>query len=551
MTKTSTKRTGHEILADPLLNKGTSFSVMERRDHGLLGLLPPHIESIEEQVDRAYNAFLAEPTPLEQHIFLRRIQDTSEAVFYRLVVDHVHEMMPVIYTPTVGAACEKFSEIYRVPRGLFIAYPNRDRIDEILENAMNDDVRAIVVTDGQRILGLGDQGAGGMGIPIGKLSLYTAAGGIHPAHTLPVLLDCGTDNEERLNDPLYIGWREHRVDGDDYLAFVDAFVQAVKRRWPHVLLQFEDFAIQHAVPLLETYRDQLCMFNDDVQGTAAVAVGTLLAASKMAGVELRDHRVVFLGAGSAGSGIAEHVIRALTRAGLSKEEARSRIYMVDRYGLIHDGMEGLAPFQQQLAQPQAAVAGWAGGDGQIDLASTVNEVKPTALIGVCGQPGLFTEEVVRSMAGHCDRPIIFPMSNPTSRAEAVPEDIIRWTDGRALVATGSPFQPVNHNGTTYAIAQSNNTYIFPGIGLGVIAAKARRVTDAMLSASAEALAEAAPGSTEPGASILPAIDDIRDVCKAVAIAVAKQAQADGVAPETSEEALLAAIDETQWAPDFD
>ncbi|MEM7177060.1 MAG: NAD-dependent malic enzyme [Pseudomonadota bacterium] len=551
MADQSTTRRGRAILADPLFNKGTSFSVAERRELGLLGLLPPHVETIEEQVQRAYEAFLAEPTPLEQHILLRRIQDTSEAVFYRLVVEHLHEMMPVIYTPTVGTACEQFSEIYRVPRGLFIAYPNKDRIDEILENTMNDDVRAIVVTDGQRILGLGDQGAGGMGIPIGKLSLYTAAGGIHPAQTLPVLLDCGTDNDERLADPFYIGWRNGRVDGDDYLGFVDAFVQAVKRRWPHVLLQFEDFAIQHAVPLLETYRDQLCMFNDDVQGTAAVAVGTLLAASRIAEMDVKDHRVVFLGAGSAGSGIAEHVIRALTRAGLSAEEARARVYMVDRYGLIHDRMEGLAPFQQALAQPHAAVAGWAGSDGQIDLASTVAQVRPTALVGVCGQPGLFTEEIVRSMASQCARPIIFPMSNPTSRAEAVPEDILRWTDGRALVATGSPFEPVDLDGTTYAIAQSNNTYIFPGIGLGVIAAKASRVTDGMLSASAEALAEASPVSTAPGASILPPIEDIRDVCKAVAIAVARQAQAEGVAPETTDEALLAAIDQTQWVPDFD
>ena len=550
MTDATASKRGHEILSDPLLNKGAAFSQDERRKLGLLGLLSPQIETIDEQVERSYEAFKSKSSPLEQHIFLRDLQDTNEVVFYRLVVEHLHETMPIIYTPTVGAACQQFSEIYRVPRGLFLSYPDRANMDQMLTNTPREDVKAIVVTDGERILGLGDQGAGGMGIPIGKLSLYTAAGGIHPSNTLPILLDCGTNNQDRLKDPLYIGWRHERITGDDYLEFVDTFVQAVKKRWPDVLLQFEDFAIQHAVPLLEKYRDQLCMFNDDVQGTAAVAVGTLLAASKVAGTRMRDHRVAFLGAGSAGAGIAEQTIRAMVADGLHENEARARIFMVDRYGLLHDKMDGLAPFQAKLAQPHDAVADWADDKDEIGLASVVEHAKPTVLVGVCGQPGLFTEDIIKAMAKECDRPIIFPMSNPTSRAEATPKDVIHWTEGRALVATGSPFDPVDYKGTSYTIAQSNNTYIFPGVGLGVIAGKVSRVTNAMFMAAAQALADSTPAAGSPGASLLPDVSDIRDVCRSVAIAVVKQAQEDGVAPKTTEDELIAAIDATQWQPDY-
>ncbi len=550
MTHANASKRGHEILSDPLLNKGEAFSEAERRNLGLLGLLPPEVETLADQVERNYQAFRSKPTPLEQHLFLRDLQDTNEVVFYRLVVDHVHEMMPIIYTPTVGLACQQFSEIYRAPRGLFLSYPERHHMDEMLANAPRSDVKAIVVTDGERILGLGDQGAGGMGIPIGKLSLYTAAGGVHPSNTLPVLLDCGTNNEQRLKDPLYIGWRHKRVVGDDYLDFVDTFVQAVKKRWPNVLLQFEDFAIQHAAPLLQKYRDQLCMFNDDVQGTAAVAVGTLLAASNVAGTRISNHRVAFLGAGSAGAGIAELVVQAMVRDGLDEKSARARIYMVDRFGLQTDTMDGLTPFQKPLAQPHEAVAGWANSEGEIGLAEVVQHAKPTVLIGVCGQPDLFTESIVRTMAKECERPIIFPMSNPTSRAEAKPSDLIEWTDGRALVATGSPFDPVKYKGVDYTIAQSNNTYIFPGIGLAVVACGISRVTDAMFMAASEALAVTTPGSGSPGASLLPDVSSIRDVCRSVAIAVAKQAQEDGVAPKTGEDKLRQAIDKTQWDPGY-
>ena len=378
----------------------------------------------------------------------------------------------------------------------------------------------------------------------------TAAGGIHPANTLPILLDCGTNNQERLKDPLYIGWRHERITGDDYLEFVDIFVQAVKKRWPDVLLQFEDFAIQNAVPLLEKYRDQLCMFNDDVQGTAAVAVGTLLAASKVAGTRMRDHRVAFLGAGSAGAGIAEQTIRAMVADGLHENEARSRIFMVDRYGLLHDKMDGLAPFQAKLAQPHDAVAGWADAKGEIGLASVVEQARPTVLIGVCGQPGLFTEAIVKAMAKECERPIVFPMSNPTSRAEATPKDIIHWTDGKALVATGSPFDPVDYKGTSYTIAQSNNTYVFPGVG----ARRHRRPCDARHRCHVHGGGPGAGGFDSGGGRSrrLAAARRQRypQRLPVVAIAVVKQAQADGVAPKSSEEDLIAAIDATQWQPDY-
>lgn len=551
MSKTSaTPLRGHEILNDPLLNRGTAFKVRERKQLGLLGLLPPEVEPLEEQVERAYLAFSSKTTPIEQHIFMRALQDTNEVLFYRLITEHLDEMMPVIYTPIVGEACQKFSEIYRRPRGLFLSYPERHQIYEMLGNAPCNDVKAIVVTDGERILGLGDQGAGGMGIPIGKLSLYTAAGGVHPGNTLPILLDVGTNNKERLADPFYIGWRHERISGDEYFAFVDLFVEAVKKRWPHVLLQFEDFALPHAAPLLDKYRDQLCTFNDDIQGTAAVAVGTLIAASKVANIKMSDHRVAFLGAGSAGAGIAEQIIRAMMRDGLSEAQARARMFMVDRYGLLHDGMTDLMPFQQRLTQPHDAVAGWADAKGEIGLASIIAHVKPTVLIGVSGQPGLFTEDIVRAMAQGCDRPIIFPMSNPTSRAEAVPEDIIKWTQGRALVATGSPFAPVEHEGRTYTIAQSNNTYIFPGMGLGVIAAGATRVTDNMFMAAAETLAETAPALLDSSASLLPDVSKIRDVSRLVAFAVARQAIEDGAAPKANDDEIRAAVKATMWEPAY-
>ncbi|MBT8122512.1 MAG: NAD-dependent malic enzyme [Gammaproteobacteria bacterium] len=539
------------VLENPLFNKGTAFTREERRLYGLLGLLPPHVETLEQQVRRVYEAFLKKAGDMERHIFLRSLQDTNETLFYRLVDDHLSEMMPIIYTPVVGAACQKFSEIYRRPRGLFIPYPERDYIDEMLANAMVDDVRVIVVTDGERILGLGDQGAGGMGISIGKLSLYTACGGIDPSCTLPVLLDAGTNNADALQNPLYIGWRNKRVTGQAYDDFVDLFVQAVKRRWPEVLLQFEDFAKDTASPLLERYRDQLCVFNDDIQGTASVAVGTLFSALKQTGEKLGQQNILFVGAGSAGCGIAEQLVATLSAGGMPDEEARSRIFMAGQRGLLHDGTDGLLPFQQRFVQPQSRLRDWTTGSGnEISVMDIIRNARPTVLIGVSGQPGLFTQELVTEMAGYCERPVIFPLSNPTSRAEAVPADLYRWTNGRALVATGSPFPPVELDGVCYPVSQSNNSYIFPGLGLGVLASGARRISDGMLMAASVALGEyprASDCDTEP---LLPSLDEIRQVSRYIARAVGEQAQTEGLADEMPGELLADRIEAISWRPEY-
>ena len=547
-----TSLSGNAILENPLLNKGTAFSEQERIDLGLLGLLPPHIENLDDQTLRAYQAFSIFETDLEKHIYLRALQDNNETLFYRLVHDYLTEMMPIIYTPVVGEACQKFSEIYRRARGLFISYPEREYIETILENGITKDIRVIVVTDGERILGLGDQGAGGMGIPIGKLSLYSVCGGIDPATTLPITLDVGTNNEERIKDPLYVGWRHARIEGEQYYEFLDQFVQAVKRKWPHVILQFEDFALTHATPLLEKYRDQLCTFNDDIQGTAAVTVGTLLAAVKTANLSLGEQNVVFLGAGSAGCGIAEQIIAAMVLQGIPETQARRQIFMVNSRGLIHDAVPAKFPFQQRLAQAFERVTSWADEDSQsINLLQVIKQARPAILIGVSGQPRLFTEEIIRTMTAGTPRPIIFPLSNPTARIEAEPVDLINWSAGKAIVATGSPFSPVQYKGQSYPIAQCNNSYIFPGMGLGILAAKASRVTDAMLMAAAIALSESAEsdtGSSEPG--LLPPLNDIRKVSKSIALAVGLQAQDDGVAPKTSKDELQKKIDQTFWEPKY-
>jgi malate dehydrogenase (oxaloacetate-decarboxylating) len=543
---------GRALIDHPLHNKGSAFTDQERGRLGLHGLLPPHVEKLEEQTGRAYDAYSQKTTDLERHIYLRALQDTNETLFYRLVVDHLAEMMPILYTPVVGEACERFSEIYRRPRGLFLPYPLRDRMEEMLGNYATRKVRAIVVTDGERILGLGDQGAGGMGIPIGKLSLYVACGGIHPGCTLPVLLDAGTNNQERLNDPFYIGWRHERIAGDEYLAFVDGFVDAVHRVWPEVLLQFEDFAFRHATPLLERYRDRLCMFNDDVQGTAAVALGTLLSATNSIGSKLTEQVVAVLGGGTAGCGISEQIVAAMVEDGLPEPEARARIYVVDRAGLLHDGMPDLEPFQKRLAQPLDRLLGWPrGAQGSIELLDVVRQARPTVLIGVSGQPGLFTEEIVREMARLVAEPIIFPLSNPTSRIEAAPADLVAWTQGRARIATGSPIEPVTYEGRTLPIAQCNNSYVFPAIGLGVLASRARRVTDEMLRAAARALGGLSPSSGDSAAPLLPPLSEIRQVTRRLALAVATEAQRQGLTDPASGDELEGRIAAEFWDPSYD
>ncbi len=540
---------GPVLLETPLLNKGSAFSKYERLMFNLEGLLPYNIETIEEQAERCYQQFKSFHNLLEQHVYLRNIQDTNETLFFRLVVEHLEEIMPCIYTPTVGRACQDFSKIYRRKKGLFISYPDRDRLDDIMQNATKHNVKVIVVTDGERILGLGDQGIGGMGIPIGKLSLYTACGGISPAYTLPVVLDVGTNNEELRNDPLYMGWRHERIAGDDYYEFVEKFVQAVVHRWPNVLLQFEDFASSHASPLLEKYKDRLCCFNDDIQGTAAVTVGTLLAACKNIEQDLGSQRILFLGAGSAGCGIAEQIIAHMKLAGVSNEEARSRIALIDSRGLVTDDLAYLKDFQKPVAQKRADSDGWPRNDkGRVDFINTVANFKPTVLIGVSMQPNVFTKEIVDLLLKVTDRPIILPLSNPTSKCEAAPEDLIRWSNGKAIVATGSPYEPVELDGKRYPIAQCNNSYIFPSVGLAVLAVKATRVTETMFMAASEALAQC---STEyEGNALLPPLTEIRKVSLKIAKAVAKQAMTDGVANLMTDVALDEQLEKNFWTPEY-
>jgi malate dehydrogenase (oxaloacetate-decarboxylating) len=540
---------GVEVLEDPLRNKGTAFSEKERSELGLHGLLPPVVETLEQQVLRRYQAYQKQPTNVARHINLRALQDTNETLFYRLVSDHTEEMLPILYTPTVGVACQYFSEIYRRPRGLFISYPDRGRIGEILHNRPRQEVDVIVVTDGQRVLGLGDQGIGGMGIPIGKLSLYTALGGIDPSRTLPVLLDVGTDNAELLDDPVYLGWRHRRIGGADYDDFIDRFVQAVRAELPDVLLQWEDFATAHALPILERYRDELLTFNDDIQGTAAVVLAALSAGAAANGSRLRDQTVVMLGAGSAGIGVCEQIVRSMVAHGASEQDAHARICVLDVNGLLTTDRPDLDPAQRRLAQPPGAVPSREPGRPP-DLTDAIDALHPTALIGLSTATGAFTEEVVRRMAAHAERPIIMPLSNPTSRSEARPQDLADWTEGRALVATGSPFAPMQVGGASVPVAQCNNVYIFPGVGLAVTAVRATRVTDAMITAAAVAIGDAATIRRDPHGTLLPDGAQLADTARVVASAVAKAAVADAVAPALTDDQIDQAIHRTKWLPRY-
>jgi len=540
-----------DLLERPELNKGTAFTKDERKKFGLDGLLPPQIESLDEQVVRAYEAYKRKDDDLERHIYLRALQDTNEVLFYRLLLDHIEEMTPMVYTPVVALACQQFSHIYRRPRGLFISYPLRDSVPLLLRNRPNREVDVIVVTDGERILGIGDQGAGGLGIPIGKLSLYTLIGGIRPERTLPIVLDVGTNNEERLRDPEYLGWPHERVTGQEYFDFIDQFVQAVKQELPETCLQWEDFATPHARPILDRYRDQTLTFNDDIQGTAAVVLGAIVGAVKVTGKSLKDQQIVFLGAGSAGIGVADFLRAAMREEGVSENEARSQFWVVDKDGLLHSGRKDLSPEQSVYAQPEERVSGWpATANGHIGLADVIGKIEATILIGLSTVGGAFTETIVREMARKVQRPIIFPISNPTIKSEAKADDLIRWTDGRALIATGSPFAPVSYNGRTIPIAQCNNIYIFPAIGLGVVAARARRVTDGMILAAGRTLGEQSPALRDASASLLPGLANLRAVAAAIAVAVGLEAQRAGVAPKTTEEELRERVKATQWTPGY-
>lgn len=545
-----TSLTGQRLLECSLLNKGSAFGPEERAELGLLGLLPPHVSTMEEQLERTYGNYRRKETDLERYIFLTSLQDRNETLFYRLLQEHIEEMMPVIYTPVVGAASRSYSRIYRRPRGLYIGYPDRNNIHTLLANVPSDRVRVIVVTDGERILGLGDLGVGGMGIPIGKLALYTLCAGIPPWATLPVVLDVGTNNAELLADPLYLGWRHERVRGGDYDAFVKDFVGAVSRRFPDVLLQWEDFCKDNASRLLEDYRDRICSFNDDIQGTGAVTLAGLLAAAKATDVPMAEQRVVILGAGSAATGIGDQIVAAAMSEGVPSARARGGIWLVDSQGLVHEGRRNLEAIKRRYARPVSDLSGFPGREGRIGLAEVVGRVRPTALLGTSAQPGAFTEDIVREMARHVARPIIFPLSNPTSKSEAAPADLMAWTGGRAVVATGSPFPDVVHGDRVLRIGQCNNAYIFPGVGLGVTASGARRVTDGMFLAAARALSEMSPAIREADGVLYPPLTHIREVSFRVALAVAAEAVRSGHAPERPAEELETCVRNAMWRPHY-
>lgn len=550
------RRDGRRLLRNRYRNKGTAFSESERDRFGLHGLLPPVVETIEHQLERVRAEYDEKRTDLGRHIDLRLLQDRNSVLFYRFLTDHLEELLPIVYTPTVGLACQRWSHIYRREHGLYLSWPMRGRVDEMLRNAVDDqqgddDIDIIVATDGERVLGLGDLGAGGMGIPIGKLALYTAVGGIDPARTLPVTLDVGTDNESLLSNPLYLGWRHRRLRDERYDELVDAFVEAVQRRFPHAVLQWEDFAQRNASRLLERHRTALCSFNDDIQGTAAVTAAAVVSGLRATGTPLTELRFVIVGAGSAGTGIARQLVRTLRRAGLEDDEAHRRCWLVDQQGLLHSGVDGLLDIQHGLIRDSAEVADWpCDADGTVSVEETVARVAPHALIGVSGQPGLFTEQAVRAMAAGVHHPIVLPLSNPTPRAEAVPADVLAWTDGRALVGTGSPFDPVPIGDRIVEISQVNNVHIFPGVGLGALAARASEITDNMLTDAADAVSASSPAATGgPGEALLPPVSESRQTARDVASAVAHAAIEDGVARHGADE-IDARLGALVWHPRY-
>jgi malate dehydrogenase (oxaloacetate-decarboxylating) len=544
-------RRGRALLLDPLVNKGTAFTHEERDELRLHGLLPPAVCTIRQQLERCYESYQAKTTDLEKFIYLTGLHDRNETLFYRLVHEHIDEMMPVVYTPVVGEACQKYSHIYRRGRGLYVAYEQRDRIAEILANGEIRNPSVIVVTDGERILGLGDQGAGGMGIPIGKLCLYTLCAGVSPYSTLPITLDVGTDNPERLADPLYLGTRHPRVRGAEYQAFVDSFVAAVKKVFPSVVLQWEDFLKENALVQLARFRDQLCTFNDDIQGTAGVVLAGLFGALRLTDSRMRNQRVVFAGAGASTQGIASLLVAAMVEDGLSREEAVRRIWTTDSHGLVVGGRPGLEGFKAAYARTPDEVAAWPCRDRtRITLAETVARVRPSVLIGTSATPGIFDETVITAMGEANERPIIFPLSNPTSKSECTPEDALRWTEGRAIVATGSPFAPVTIGGRRRRIGQCNNAFVFPGIGLGLTIARARRVGDGVFLEAARALADKVTAEDLAEDSVYPELKRIRECSFAVACATIRRVAAEGHAGPEILEDLPRTVERAMWHPEY-
>jgi malate dehydrogenase (oxaloacetate-decarboxylating) len=547
----SVKHVGRDLLLDPLTNKGTGFPREERDALGLNGLLPPQICSMAEQLARAYENNRSNPAPLARYVHLATLQDRNEVLFYRLALEHIDEMMPILYTPTVGEACQRFSHIYRQARGIFVDWNQRGRIADVLRNHHVRDASVIVVTDGERILGLGDQGIGGMGIPIGKLALYTLCAGLPPDTTIPVMLDVGTDNEDLLRDPMYIGLRRRRARGAEYQGFIDEFVAAVAAVFPAAILQWEDFLKENALTQLERFRDRIASFNDDIQGTAAVTVAGILAGLRMTTGKLAEQRLLFGGAGASAQGIASLFVAALTDEGMSKAEAHRRVFMVDRSGLVHSGRPDLEGFKASFARPTAELGDWKVRDrGRISLLETIDNARPTILVGTSATPGFFDESCVRAMARHQERPIILPLSNPTSKCECTPKDALRWSDGRALVATGSPFEPVEHGGRRYRIGQCNNSYIFPGIGLGAWVGKLRRITDGMFLDAARTLANKATAADLEQGSLFPKLEGIREISHAIACAVVRRGVSEGHGEAQLLEDLEQRVRDAMWFPNY-
>ncbi len=543
--------TPEQILNDPLINKGTAFTQPERDALGLNGFLPPRVATLEEQVHRRYENFKAKPDELSRYTFLSGLQNRNEVLFYRLVFEHISEMLPLIYTPTVGDVSIHFSLMYRQHRGLYFSYPNRDKISEIVSNISQREIDVIVITDGERILGLGDVGIGGMAIPQGKLALYTLFGGIHPARTLPIMIDVGTNNQELIDDPFYLGWRHPRIRGKEYDAFIDEVVTAIHKRFPNVLLQWEDFAKPNARPLLMRYREKICSFNDDIQGTAAVALAAILSAIKVSGQKLRDQKIAVLGGGSAGLGISGLIVEAMKMEGLSEMEARERFYIVDILGLIHEKTLKIDPEQIPYARSTQEISEWRVANPQeISLLEVVRHAHPTILIGVSAQPGAFTEEIVTTMAKHTPRPIIFPLSNPTSKSEAHPEHLMQWTKGQAIIATGSPFAPFKYAGKLTYISQCNNVSIFPGVGLGVVVSKSPKVIEKMFIRASHCLSAFSPLLKDPQGPLFPPLEQLRNVSRAIAITVVEVAQEEGLMPRCSPQEIEHKVDQAMWFPEY-
>ncbi len=543
---------GAELLHNPILNKGSAFTHEERRLFGIDGLLPPAVSTLEMQVDRRFESFNEKTTDLEKYIFLRALQDRNEILFYALLSGHLAEMIPIVYTPTVGLACQKFSHIFRFTRGVFFSPENIDEADAIFKSLPYRNIEMIVVTDSEGILGIGDQGIGGMGIPVGKLSLYVGTAGIHPANTLPVALDVGTNNEELLADPLYLGIRQERLRGDKYFDFVEKFVSAVKRNFPGAVLQWEDFSKQNAFTLLERYRNELPSFNDDIQGTGAVVLAGIQGALKISGERLFDQVFAILGAGAGGVGVSRQIYTALLGHGLSPKEAQARIFVLDSKGVIFDGREGIEEYKREFSQTAGFASDWKLENvRRVTLSELVKNAGVSVLVGVSGVGGAFPEDVIKAMARNTEKPVIFPLSNPTDKTEAIPVDIYKWTDGKAIVAAGSPFPDVNHKGRVFVVGQGNNVYIFPGVGLGSLVAGAKMVSDEMITAAAKKLSELVSTERLELSCVYPPISDLRSLSREIAIAVAQTAVEQGLAEKPLDPGRLGEIvDSKMWTPKY-